>query len=81
MTKALLITVLAMLLGIGAMDMRAQCVVMPNNECSTTFGNPACTFASGKTCIHDAIRCRTSCGTGGWQDCDVDPSSCIDYQW
>ena len=81
MKKLVSSVILAMLASASATSIEAQCVVMTNNECSTTFGNPACTYSPGKTCIHDAIQCRTSCGSGGWQDCEVDPSACRDYQW
>lgn len=81
MMKRLPIVILALaFVAVGA-NALAQCVIMSNNECGKTFGNPSCTYAPGKTCIHDAIQCRTSCGTGGWQDCEVQPGVCIDYQW
>lgn len=58
----------------------AQCVVFQNSKCESTFG-PSCQMQSGSTCYRDAVQCRTSCGTGGWQDCEFEPSACRDYQW
>jgi len=79
--RRLAIVILAAAFAAVGTNALAQCVIMTHNTCSTTFGNPACTYAPENTCIYDAIRCRSSCGTGGWQDCELDPYTCPDYQW
>jgi len=49
----------------------AAYIIQQNNRCSTTFGNPACTYDVTTTCCYDATGCRSaSCGSAGWDDCE-----------